>query len=265
MKLFIEFVLFVLGLCIGSFINMGIYRVAVLYGLKKKKFKVNKRKRSFCDYCGVDLPWWNNIPVISWFLLRGKSSCCNRKLPFVYPLVELLTGGMFLMVSMKYFELNLNSVLTVGFGFLVISFLIFSTFFDIKYMILPDFSTFILIGLAFVGVVFDEKNIIPYLLSALGGFLFLGFLNLITRGKGMGLGDVKLAIFMGLFLGWPKILVAYYLAFIVGAVYGVVMLLMKKVRKRGEIAFGPFLIMGAVIAWMYGKDLLAIVNSYILR
>jgi leader peptidase (prepilin peptidase)/N-methyltransferase len=101
-------------------------------------------------------------------------------------------------------------------------------------------------------VVFDEPNIVPYLLSAVGAAGFLGLLYLITKGKGMGFGDVKLAAFMGLFLGYPKIIGAFYIAFIVGAVIGLILMIFKKANRKTQIPFGPFLILGTTIAWWWG-------------
>lgn len=220
---------------------MAIYRVAINCKLESEKFKVKSKKRSFCDYCGRQLRWYENIPVLSWIIQGGKSRCCQTPLPRSYPIVELLVGGLFVLVGF-------NLV-----GWLVIALLVFSAVFDAKYMILPDFSTLALIIIALLGVVFDEVNIVPYLVSVGAGAGFLLLLNLLTRGKGMGMGDVKLAIFMGLFLGWPKMLVAMYLAFITGAVVGLGWLVLKKKKRKSEIAFGPFLILGTGIAWYYGN------------
>lgn len=260
-------IIFVLGLCFGSFVNMLVYRTAVNYKLENKKFKVNGEKRSFCDYCGKQLNWFENIPILSWLVLKGKTKCCHKKLPLSYPVVELLMGLLFLFLNFKY---NLFSDFFISFGLLnsfklifgvtLVVLLIFSTVFDLKYMILPDFSTVVLIIIAFLGVVFDEKNIIPYLLSALGASVFLLILNLITKGNGMGLGDVKLAIFMGLFLGYPKIIIAFYVAFIVGAIFGLVLMIFKKVNRKSQVPFGPFLILGIFTAWWWGEKIVELIG-----
>ena len=236
------------------------YRTAVNYKLENKKFKVKGQKRSFCDYCGRQLNWYENIPVFSWLFLRGKTRCCGKKLPISYPIVELLTGILFLIYEIR-FMIYESDILFWTLGLIVVVLLIFSAVFDLKYMILPDFSTIILIVIASLGVIFDETNIIPYLLSALISAGFLLILNLITKGKGMGMGDVKLAIFMGLFLGYPKIIMAFYLAFILGAIYGLGLMFFKKANKKSQVAFGPFLILGTMIAWMLGDKLLFLVYS----
>jgi len=212
-----------------------------------KKNKLGQR--SVCDFCGKQLRWFDNIPVLSWVLLKGKSNCCAKKLPISYPLVELLMGILFLI----NFNLGNNILL-----YFVLIFLLFSAFFDLKWMILPDFSTVILIIL---GLFFIKSFSNIY--CALGSFGFLYLLYLITKGKGMGFGDVKYAIFMGLFLGWPNILVAFYIAFIFGALVGFVLMLAKIKKFKSEIAFGPFLILGTILAWYFGTYMLNLVYKWI--
>ena len=242
---------------------MLIYRTALRYGVESRKSKVKSKNRSFCDFCERQLRWYENIPVISWIIQQGRSKCCGEKLPVSYPLLELATGIIFLIHDSR-FMIHEYNFLAWGWGIVIITLLIFSAGFDLKYMILPDFSTAILIAIAFLGVVFDEKNIIPYLVTAIGASGFLGLLYIVTKGKGMGLGDVKLAVFMGLFLGWPKTLGAFYLAFIAGAIVGLILLGFKKVRMKSEIPFGPFLIMATLFTWYYGEEIWIVVKKLLL-
>lgn len=255
--------IFVLGLCLGSFVNMLVYRIAQRYKLESRKFKIKSKDRSFCDFCGKQLHWYENIPVISWVLQKGKSKCCHKKLPIRYPIVELVTGILLILITYKFnlfsgrFSIYIEMI-QLFWLMIVITLLIFLTVFDFKYLILPDFAVITLIIISFLGVVFDEPNVIPYLLSATGSFIFLGSLYLITKKRGIGFGDVKLAIFMGLFLGWPKIILAMYLAFIIGAIVGVIGISIKKISRKSKIAFGPFLILGTIIAWLWGKQILTL-------
>lgn len=260
-----EIIIFILGLCFGSFVNMLVYRIAVRYELKVhqvyKVHQVKNKNRSFCDYCGKQLNWYENVPVISWLILKGKTKCCHKKLSLSYPVVELLMGILFLFFY--FVGAYGNTPLQFGLGLLIIVFLVFSTVFDLKYMILPDFSTIILISSALVfwcSGHFGEWN---YFLNALIAAGFLLFLNLVTKGKGMGMGDVKLAIFMGLFLGFPKIIIAFYVAFIVGAIVGILLMIFKKAKKKTQIPFGPFLILGTFISWWWGEIILKLVYSII--
>jgi len=231
---------FVLGMCVGSFVNMLIYRTAVKYKLTKNK--VANQNRSFCDFCGRQLKWYENIPIISWIIQKGNTRCCHKKLPVAYPLVEIGLGVIFLIIGLRV-ELVIATLL------------VFSAIFDLKYMILPDFSTYMLIMLA---AVFYHNW-----LAGLGSGLFLLILYLITKGRGMGFGDVKLAVFMGLYLGYPKIIVAYYPAFIIGAVVGLGLIILK-IKKRSEpIPFGPFLILGTVLASVYGDKILYYLSRWL--
>jgi len=248
--------LFLTGLTVGSFINAQVYRLAVRYKLIEN-FQFSKSnfqsKRSFCDGCGRQLTWWENIPVISWLLLGGRSRCCSKKLSLLYPIVELSTGILFV-VNFQFSKSNFQTT-TLVLTSLIISFLVFSLVFDLKYMILPDFSTVILIVLALVYNLFGSSLDVSNFLMAVGLFIFFGFLHLITKGKGMGLGDVKLVFFIGLFLGWPGSIIAMYVAFIVGAVVAIGLMIFGGYSKKSLVPFGPFLILGTFVAWCWTSSI----------
>jgi prepilin signal peptidase PulO-like enzyme (type II secretory pathway) len=267
MEITFYIIFFVLGLCFGSFVNMLVYRTAGKYKILKIKradtsVRQYDKNRSFCDYCGRQLNWYENIPVFSWLFLKGKTKCCRKELPLSYPVVELVMGILFLVYFFK-FNIFENNIWFWVLGLIIIVFLIFSAVFDLKYMILPDFSTVVLIILAVV-FLFVET---PYMaslqgkiLSALvaGGFLLI--LNLITKGNGMGMGDVKLALFMGLFLGYPKTIIAFYVAFVIGAILGLILMIFKKANRKTQVPFGPFMILGMFVAWWFGNLILKFVN-----
>ncbi len=262
MEIILGLFVFILGLCVGSFVNMLVYRTAVSYGLKKNKPKVKEEKFSYCDYCGERLKVWENIPVVSWLLQGGKTRCCRKKLPLTYPIVELLTGFLFLG------QFNISSLIPgeLFLSFLIITFMVFSAVFDFYYMVLPDFSTLILflsaVVLNFVnGSLFVGPT--EYLWTTVGAAGFLGILNVLTRGKGMGLGDVKLAFFMGVLLGWPKIVVGSYGAFIFGAVVGLYLMARGRVRRKTLVPFGPFLLLGTLIAWWFGDFVIDLFRQWI--
>lgn len=260
-------IIFVLGLCFGSFVNMLVYRTAVRYELKSPPSPRLRKgeNRSFCDYCGKQLKWYENIPVFSWLIQKGKTKCCQKKLPVSYPVVELMMGILFLIINLKFeiFNqfLNFQTLFQFLIGLIIIVLLVFSAVFDWKYMILPDFSTVILVICGLILIWASYASPLQYFLSALVASGFLLVLNLITKGKGMGMGDVKLAIFMGLFLGYPKIIVAFYVAFIVGAIFGIILIIFKKAKKRSHIPFGPFLILGTFVAWVWGSNIIEFLMS----
>lgn len=245
---------------------MLLYRTEIKYHLKKKSGlprnfvpRNDVGGRSFCDFCGKQLSWYENIPVLSWVFLGGKSKCCQKKLPPQYPLLELGMGVIFVLVGNHVF---IDGGLVFGLRLVIISLLIFSAIFDWKHMILPDFSTFILIGLG--GLIWIMRNLmdITYVYAALGSFLFLLCLHLLTKGKGMGMGDVKYVVFMGLLLGVEKTILAFYLAFIGGAVVGVAMIILIRKKKNSRMPFGPFLISATLISWFWGEKLLLYFYSW---
>jgi len=241
---------FVLGLGVGSFINMALWRV----GNKKSFFK---EKRSFCDFCRKKLKWFDNIPVISWVVLRGKSRCCGRKLPLTYPIVEIMTGILFLI---NYQLLITDYQLIIG--FIILALLVFEAVFDFKYMMLPDVTAYALIALALIRWVLLGMPI-NYMISAVLSAFFIFILHKIKiKGReAMGDGDIFLALFMGLFLGFPNIVIAFYVAFIVGAVVGLGLILKKKIGRLSPIPFGPFLIFGTLIAYYWGEKIIKILET----
>ena len=246
MELFVRLIFFLIGICCGSFVNMLVYRTEIRYKLKNLKLKhQNNNERSFCDFCGKQLNWYDNIPVISWIWLGGKSRCCRKKLSWYYPLVELITGILFALMGNNYL------------GMVIITLLVFAAVFDMKHMILPDFSTYILIGMTVVLLMGGHGGPpLQNIIAGAGSFLFLLFLHLVTKGKGMGMGDVKYAMFMGLLLGWPKIVLAFYIAFIGGALVGVALVIVGKYRRKSKMPFGPFLIGGTIVSWWWGNGIL---------
>ncbi|MDP4009407.1 MAG: prepilin peptidase [Candidatus Shapirobacteria bacterium] len=253
---------FILGLCFGSFVNMLEYRTAVGYKIKRlPRFARNDvGGRSFCDGCGKQLKWYENIPVISWLIQGGKTRCCRKKLSVSYPIVELVMGILFLIFV--FIGRPQELPLQFGLGLLIIVFLVFSAVFDWKYMILPDFSTGILIICSLIFIWAIHESPLRNVLAGAGAGAFLGLLYLVTKGRGMGMGDVKLAVFMGLFLSYPKIILAFYIAFVVGAVVGGFLMLLGRAKKDSQISFGPYLILGTVIAWWSGDFVINLINKW---
>ena len=137
-----EIMMLVLGLCVGSFLNMAIFRVAKKYGLISKKQKTNEN-RSYCDFCGRQLRWYENVPVVSWIIQKGKTRCCHNPLPWEYPMIEIFTGVMFLLV----FQISDFRYQTIIY-LVIASLLLFSLVFDLKYMILPDRANMALVRLS---------------------------------------------------------------------------------------------------------------------
>jgi len=235
---------FIFGLFIGSFLNCTVYRLE-----NSKSFL---KGRSFCPNCKQTLSWLDLVPIFSFLFLKGKCRYCQKRISIQYPLVELLTGLLFLLIWLLASD--------IVFWFIISCFLIIIFIYDLKHFIIPDRVLFpaIIIALGYI-FVFKYDLLAEHILSAIGASAFFLFIVLVSRGRGMGVGDVKLAILMGLLLGFPDIIVSLFFAFLIGAIIGVGLILLKKKTLKSEVPFGPFLILGIYIALFFGDK---IVNWY---
>lgn len=245
--MFLVFYIFVflLGLCIGSFLNCVVFRLE-----KKQSFL---RGRSYCPYCKHTLSWQDLIPVFSFLLLKGKCRYCSKKISIQYPLVEILTGILFILIWFC-----VTPGFTQIFSVFVSCFLIIIFVYDFKHYIIPDKVLFPAIGVVFLyQLIFSFRFLDFYpLWAGLGACAFFLFFFLASGGRWMGFGDVKLAFFMGLFLGFPNILVALFLAFFLGAIIGVGLIVFGSKNLKSEVPFGPFLITGTFVALLYGQEII---------
>lgn len=225
--------LFLFGLCVGSFLNSLVYR------LNEGNLKSFIFGRSVCPKCKHKLEWRDNTPLFSFVLLGGRCRYCQKPISIHYPLVELATG--ILTVSIFFH----------GLFYLFITYALVAIFLsDLLYQTVPDEIVYPAIGVAlFYSIINHQSSIIS---GFLAGLFFL-ILVLITKGQGMGMGDVKLAALMGLFLGYPKIIVALYMAFLTGAIAGVILILLGKKRFGEHIPFGPFLIGSTFVSLFWGE------------
>ena len=250
----IFFLIFIFGLIVGSFLNCLIYRLEI-----GESFLSG---RSYCPNCKHILSFKDLIPVFSFLILRGKCRYCGKKISWQYPLVELATGILFVLV-MNY---TFPNPLVTGYWLLVTSLLIIIFVSDLKYYVIPDKVIYPTIVLTFIFHLFEIfefgtfEPILNSFLSAILASLFFLTIVLISRGKWLGIGDVKLVFFMGLILGYPNILLALFLAFFIGAVVGVILIILGKNTLKSEIPFGPFLVTGTFLAMFFGER---IVNFYL--
>ncbi len=252
----------VFGAIIGSFLNALIYRLPLRH---ERKFG----KRSVCPYCGASIPAYLNIPILAWLWLRGKAACCGAKIHWRYPLVEAITAVMFFVLA-KYPPSGIGlTVDTISFdtlmpsllhGFFVAN-LIACTFIDFDHRILPNPLTYSLMIVGILGAWLVpglagelprgvDPSVGSLMISALGFGVGWGVTwgvrvlsSSVFRKEAMGFGDVKLMGGVGAFLGWDGALLTFFLGCVSGAVFGVVS---KIVTKDSEIAFGPFLVLGAL-------------------
>lgn len=255
----ISFFLFFIGAALGSFINVVIYRSA------RQEDWV--RGRSRCDYCKQPLAWYDNVPLLSFLVLQGKTRCCGQPLSITHPVVELLIGSLFVWWywgGALFFNLATAPLQTIQplFWLLIGVLLAAVLVTDWLYLIIPDFLVGALLILSFfyrlLLVAFEGMQWQDFLsmlgATALAAAFFL-FLFLVTKGKGFGFGDVKLVVPLGLILGWQKLAVALFLAFVLGASFGVALLVAKRKTLRQVIPFGPFLVLATYISLVFGAQI----------
>jgi len=253
MDTFLNFTIFIFGLIIGSFLNCVIYR------LTPRQYNGGGllRGRSFCPHCKHVLSWLDLIPVLSFLFLRGKCRYCQKPISLQYPVVEIATGAVFLLII-----LAVSNIYTYAYLLLMSCFLIVIFVYDLKYYIIPDKIIYPAIAAALIYnlLMSDIPRMSDILMSAFGAAAFFLAIVLVSRGKWMGVGDIKLAFFMGLLLGWPNILTALFLAFFIGAIMGLGLILSGKKTLKSEVPFGPFLVAGTFLAMFWGSE---IVNWYL--
>ncbi|MFH1509747.1 MAG: prepilin peptidase [Candidatus Nealsonbacteria bacterium] len=235
--------IFIFGLIVGSFLNCVIYRLE--QGISFL------RGRSFCPKCNHSLNWTDLVPILSYIFLGGKCRYCKEKISPQYPIVELITGTLFLSVFLMS-----GSVFEILFNSIIVSLLIIIFIFDLKHYIIPDRIVYLAILVSLVWLIYIKADILTTIYALLSSFGFFLLIALVSKGKWMGVGDVKLAFFMGLFLGWPNVLVALFLAFLLGSIVGVFLMLNRKKSFSSEIPFGPFLVSGTLMAFFEAENLI---------
>ena len=235
--------IFVLGLVVGSFLNVCIWR------LPREESII--RPGSHCPACSTALRARDLVPVLSWIILRGRCRHCSEEISARYPAVELLTGILFLWCHLF---LGLSPALVVALVFS--AFMVTITFIDLDHQIILDGMLALLAGVGLIlqlwtGGVSWMNMLIGV---AVGGGLLL-FLAVISRG-GMGGGDVKFAAALGFWLGWPGILLGLFIGFVSGGVISLLLLLTGIRGRKDFIPFGPFIALGAWITLLYGRKIL---------
>lgn len=241
-------VVFLLGLVVGSFNNVAIYRIP--------EGKSLWAPRSFCPQCGETIAWYDNIPLLSYAILRGRCRNCDGRISLRYPVVELITGLLFLAVFAKCgFDWRAE---LLPYLFMVTVLVIVSGI-DLQKQIIPNRVMYpaIPVGLAAMGIVALVRGDANIILHSLIGFAIggvpLGLLALAIP-KGMGMGDAKLAAFTGIFLGYYE-LAALFFGFLLGSVIGIILMITGRKGRKSRIPFGPYLAAGALIALFWGPSI----------
>jgi len=242
---------FLLGAVMGSFFNVVIYRLPESISIV--------RPPSHCPGCGEEVRWQDNIPIVSYIVLNGKCRNCDFHIPITYLVVETLSAFLFL-----------YSYLHLGFTFELLTFLIFVSllipisFIDLKTTYIPDSIAISGIIIGLILSIFRGLAVVSLIGAVVGAVLIL---TIIIVGKKvykkdvMGYGDIKLAALIGAFVGWAGLLLTIMIGSFLGAVYGLIQIKRGKLTMESQIPFGPYLAIGGVLAFLYGKWI--IVNLFL--
>jgi leader peptidase (prepilin peptidase) / N-methyltransferase len=237
-----------LGLCVGSFLNVCIYRLPRRQSLMWPA--------SHCTACNRALSWYENLPVVGWLALRGRCRTCRTPISVVYPLVEVVTMAVFVAGYLLY---GLTPLLAARLLFACAMIVLFMI--DLEHQILPNAIT--LPG-AVVGLVLSVFLGPGWLSSLIGVIAGAGVLFAIMEGyarargiEGLGMGDVKMLAMIGAFLGWPLMLLTLVLASFAGSCVGIALMLARRAGARTKLPFGTFLAAGALVAAVAGNEILA--------
>ena len=242
MDLPILIMIFLLGLCVGSFCNVLIYRIP-----KEEEFV---KTPSHCMTCGAKLHWYENIPLVSWLIQGGKCRHCGVKLSAQYPIVEALNGVMWLLTGILY----RGDWLAVGLYCVLFSMLMVLSVIDWRTFTIPNGINLIIAVLGVIRLVTDLDNWLTYVIGLLGVSLVFLLLHVLTGGNGLGMGDVKLVAAAGLLLGWQNMI----LAVLVGSLGGAVIHSVRMKHGAGrKLAFGPYLAAGIWFAALVGEKLIS--------
>ncbi|MDD5068135.1 MAG: prepilin peptidase [Candidatus Pacebacteria bacterium] len=273
MIFFFGLLVFIFGLIIGSFLNVVIlrYNTGTTIG-----------GRSYCFSCGKILRWYELVPLLSFLIQLGKCRSCKAKISWQYPLVEFSTGVLFVLTALR-FQFEVSSLPTILFYFVIESLLVIITVYDIRHKIIPDGLVYAFALLSLGRMILLYFYPIPFTLHPVpfdflaGPILFLFpffFLWFISKGRWMGLGDAKLSLGIGWFLGLAYGVSAIILGFWIGAGVSVLLLLFQKIMRgktslislpgnltmKSEIPFGPFLILGALLVFFLHFDITGLSN-----
>lgn len=251
-------IVFLLGLVFGSFANVIILR------LNTGESLIFKGSR--CFHCARSLRPLELIPVISFVILRGRCRSCKSRISWQYPVVELASGFLFLLI----YALTTTPIDIWSFGLATAFFwlLLVISVYDIRHKIIPNSLVYLVTVIAFLSLIISHwslirnweleiRHVAPHVISGIALFSFFALLWLVSKGKWMGFGDAKLALAIGIFLGWPLSVVGVLVSFWLGALFGLILIVMRRIpHLKIAVPFGPFLSAGALVAFLWGERII---------
>lgn len=239
-----------LGLIIGSFLNVCIYRI-----VREESISF---PQSHCTSCGYSLKPKDLVPVFSYIYLEGRCRCCKEKISIKYPLVEILNSCLYVLIYLRFgFTLDLFKFCMFASLLIVIAFIDFET----KFIYNSTIIFGVISGIVFNALIWIKNKYIPwnYIVGAFIGFGIIYLIVILTDA--MGEGDIDIALICGLFLGIKGVIVTLFIAIILGGIVGAIILILKLKDRKAEIAFGPYLAIGGIISCLYGNYLIEIYLS----
>lgn len=246
----------ILGLIVGSFLSMLTYRLPRNLSLKG---------RSYCAKCKQTIPWFLNIPIFSYLFLGAKCANCKARISLRYPLIELFTALAFVSTLFLWSQRSLGVIElqnTLG-DFALPFYLLLTTFYvaifitDLERKIIPDQLLVLMGGMVVIFVLLlPPPQIYSRLLSGAVSFCFFLLIYLLSRGRGMGFGDVKMVPIIAVFLGLEASLIWLFISFLLGGVLGLLLLLFGLARFGKPIPFGPYLLFCAYITFFFGESIM---------
>jgi len=255
---------FLIGICIGSFLNVVIFRLPNEMSILSP--------RSFCPKCRNKIKWYFNIPIISWIILKAKCNFCSGKISIKYPIIELFTGILFIIFSSAepyFYDFNLNNPFEKIFSWIILSILIAISFIDFENYWIPQS----LINFGFlVGIVnlllielykidsYEENVFFKGIIGALFSYLFFELLRIcskfVFKKDALGKGDSKLVALLGLWLGPLGVILGIGISYVIASIYLLIEFQLKKIKKGQLIPFAPFLSLGGLVVWYFGNETL---------
>lgn len=253
MEVLLGIIIFLLGLCIGSFLNVCIYRLPL--------HKSIVTSPSACPACGARLRAYDLIPVFSWLLLRGRCRYCGARISTQYPLIEALNGALYLLLYLRF-----GLVWTLPVYMALLSLLVVISMIDIRHMEIPN-------GLVIAGLVVGTAQlaasvftpyfgawpsyVIGFFAGGLPLLLIALFCAYVLKKEAMGGGDIKLMAFAGLIIGWKLVITSYLIGVVAGALFGVLLMASGRKKRSDAIPFGPFLSLGVMASVFFGQALIS--------
>lgn len=246
------FFIFLLGASVGSFLNVLIYRLP-----KREKVIFS---RSICPNCSHRLSFFDLIPIFSFLFLGGRCRYCKAKISWQYPLVEFITGLLFLLTFLKLSqEFTVYSLQFSVFLFrdwLFISVMVFVFVYDLKYMLIEDAVVVPSIVAVFFLNLLAGQSLVSILIGGVVSWLFFFSQYVLTKKKGLGEGDLRLGILMGLMFGWPNVLIAIFVSYLIGGLISLILIISGKKKLFSKVPLGPFLAVGSVLTMFFGSKII---------